>query len=187
MNSNYHHGDLAHALTTAMLEMLAEGGVQDISLRAVARRAGVSATAPYRHFADKEALFAAAATEGFQRLRQSLLAADASATGTAAIAAQAAAYVSFALQHPALFRIMFGPQPAVPNALLEEAGEAAYAVLIDRIAQTWHSLASTDAPALGYWSLIHGFTSLAIDGRLAGKGEPQVLIEQLVLLMVPRP
>lgn len=186
MNSNYHHGDLARALTNATLEMLADNGLQDISLRAVARRAGVSATAPYRHFADKEALFAAAARTGFERLRARLLAADASASGTAAIAAQGAAYVAFALEQPALFRLMFGPTPSVPDDRLDAAGEAAYAVLIDRIASTWPGQAGADAPALGYWSMIHGFTLLALDGRLAGKGEPQQLIRQMIMLFAPQ-
>lgn len=185
MNSNYHHGDLARTLIAATLDILAEAGKQDISMRAVARRAGVSATAPYRHFADKDALLAAAATMGFERLRERLLAADATATGTAAIASQGAAYIAFALEQPALFRMMFGPMPEAANDHLENAGEAAYAVLINRIKRTWPDPAGSDTPALGYWSLIHGFTLLALDGRLSGKGQPQVLIAQLVLLFTP--
>lgn len=185
MNSNYHHGDLARALIAATLDILAKAGKHEISMRAVARRAGVSATAPYRHFADKEALLAAAATTGFERLRERLMAADATATGIEAIAAQGAAYVDFAIEHPALFRMMFGPAPETPNDHLDNAGEAAYAVLIHRIARTWPNPAESETPALGYWSLIHGFTLLAMDGRLVGKGQPQALIAQLVQLFTP--
>src|SRR6516225_5158968 len=68
----YHHGDLRNALIQAGLELLAEGGAQELDLRKVARRAGVSHAAPYRHFADRQALIAAITEEGFRWLAEQI-------------------------------------------------------------------------------------------------------------------
>src|SRR3954447_22902525 len=94
----YHHGDLRRALLEAALELLAETGGDEVSLREVARRAGVSAMAPYRHFADKAALMAAIRDHGLQLLFERLNAADADPDPRRALAAQGQAYVGFALE-----------------------------------------------------------------------------------------
>src|SRR5262245_57949686 len=102
----YHHGNLKAELLAAASALLDEGGAGAVSLRAAARRAGVSATAPYRHFADKEVLLAAVAAEGFRAFGAALTAA---ASNPTPLAAMGLAYVRFALAHRGLFRLMFGP------------------------------------------------------------------------------
>ena len=122
---SYHHGDLRRALVSSALEILSEHGVAGLSLRAVARRAKVSAMAPYRHFADKEALLAAVAEHGFRQLTiRFSAAATAAPDPRAALDALGVAYVVFACDEPSLFKLMFGPaieeKPAHPG--LNEAG-----------------------------------------------------------------
>ncbi len=165
----YHHGELRTALVDAALALLSEGGADALSLRAVARRAGVSAMAPYRHYPDKEALLAAVAVHGFDGLRDVLRAADAAAPASDALVAQAVAYVRYAEEHRALFRLMFGPARLCPHPALQAAGEAAYAVLATRVAAQTPADADRDACALGCWSLVHGLASLFLDGRIGDK------------------
>ena len=106
----YHHGDLRRALIRSALEVLSEAGVAGLSLRAATRRAKVSAMAPYRHFADKEALLAAVAEHGFQQLGARFATATATAADPrAGLAALGVAYVLFARDEPSLFKLMFGP------------------------------------------------------------------------------
>src|SRR5215469_18030268 len=106
----YHHRDLRQALIRSALEILSETGVAGLSLRAAARRARVSAMAPYRHFADKEALLAAVAEYGFRELAAQLTKATAAAADPrAGLAALGVAYVLFAREQPSLFKLMFGP------------------------------------------------------------------------------
>src|SRR5512136_65494 len=112
----YHHGDLRHALLEAALDLVTARGVEAFSLREAAREVGVSPAAAYRHFADKDALLAALALEAFARLGQAMERAVSRAPGEAGSKAHAAAvflavgpaYVEFAVQHPAQFRVMFG-------------------------------------------------------------------------------
>src|SRR5467141_936961 len=107
-SARYHHGDLRAACLSAALELLEEGGTTALSLRAVARRAGVSPAAPYRHYADREALVSAVAALGYRELAERLAAAHPSPSTPEQLASVAIAYVRFALERPALFRIMFG-------------------------------------------------------------------------------
>ena len=165
----YHHGELRTALVGTALDLLAEDGADAVSLRAVARRAGVSAMAPYRHYPDKEALLAAVAVQGFDGLRAVLRAADDAAPAGQALVAQAVAYVRYALENPALFRLMFGPKRIGTHPELTAAGDAAYAVLAARVAADTPADADRDARALGCWSLVHGLASLFLDGRISDK------------------
>ncbi len=107
--SNYHHGDLKNALITAGVEILAHEGIGSLSLRSVARRAGVSHSAPYAHFADKQALIAAISTEGFRRLHAQLEAAILAEAGHPAqqLTACGRAYIRFATDQHDIFKIMF--------------------------------------------------------------------------------
>ncbi|MER6877007.1 TetR/AcrR family transcriptional regulator, partial [Amycolatopsis sp. NPDC000673] len=102
----YHHGDLRATLLTTAMEMLEQG--EQFSLRAVARKAGVSPTAPYRHFADRDALESALAAQGLRDLNEDLIQGDAMPATVAELAELGVAYVDFALRRPALFRLMFG-------------------------------------------------------------------------------
>src|ERR1700761_5131951 len=105
--ATYHHGDLRAACVHAARELLEEGGEAELSLRAVARRAGVSPAAPYRHYADREALVSAVAAVGYQELAERLAAAHPAPSTPDQLASVAVAYVEFALERPALFPIMF--------------------------------------------------------------------------------
>src|SRR3981189_2064934 len=103
--ATYHHGDLHTALVRAALELLEESGEAELSLRAVAPRAGVSPAAPSRHYADREALVSAVAAVGYRELAERLAAAHPAPSTPDELASGAIAYVQFALQGPALFRI----------------------------------------------------------------------------------
>ncbi len=167
----YHHGDLRETLVAAGLSILEEGGdASALGLREAARRAGVSAMAPYRHFPDKDALLAAVAAVGFERLRAALEAADREGGGAAAkreaLYAQGEAYVAFACTQPGLFRLMFAARSggSRPHGLCE-ASAAAYAVLSERVA-TMVPAAVAAEEALRSWALVHGIASLVIDGMV---------------------
>jgi AcrR family transcriptional regulator len=116
--SSYHHGDLRRALLDTALRLIAEEGSSSFTLREVARRAGVSHAAPYRHFANKTALLAAVAEEGFRTLRTRLLEAGTRlpAEPLARLQTLGVEYVRFAVEHPSHFRVMFGPDIIDPTA-----------------------------------------------------------------------
>ncbi len=166
---HYHHGELPAALVSSALDLLATEGADAVSLRAVARQAGVSAMAPYRHFPNKESLLAAVAARGFDALRQALLSADRAAPPGEALVAQAVAYVRFARANPAMFKLMFGPKRLGSHPDLDAAGQAAYAVLADRVAAETQDTVDRQSRALGCWSLVHGLASLILDGRIGDK------------------
>lgn len=172
----YHHGDLRRALLTASVELIVERGLDALSLREVARRAGVSAAAPYHHFATREELLVALSLEGFATLALVLQSARDAAAGASAIERLGAigeAYVRFALAHPAHFRLMFRPSLVPPDAIPHEGAPGqAFALLLDGVAEV---LANDDVRrnvdqrglVLVAWSLVHGAAELLLDGPLA--------------------
>lgn len=149
-------------LVAVAIRMLEEDG-ETPSLRAVAQAAGVSAMAPYRHFPDKAALIGAVAAYGFAELRSVLLDADQIGVGdpAAAVVAQGLAYVDFALERPALFRLMF-TDPRLAR-MPKDCGPGAYEVLADRVTGIAGPRAAE--AALGSWAIVHGLAMLALDGR----------------------
>lgn len=157
---------------------LLETGEADVSLRAVARAAAVSAMAPYRHFADKAALMAAVALRGFAMLEKDAQAADRAIDPGAALTRQGLAYIGFARDHPALFRLMFADGAGM--TLPHDQCQGAYALMAARVAQ----LAPSDAQAgaLACWGLVHGLATLALDGRLP----PDPVAEQAALDLMAR-
>ena len=168
----YHHGDLRQALVRSALEILSEAGVGGLSLRAAARRARVSAMAPYRHFADKEALLAAVAEYGFRELAARLTAATATAADPrAGLAALGVAYVLFACDQPSLFKLMFGPmvEKKTGHPALDEAANACFNALRQAVeaAKFFEGDSHGDDVSLACWSLVHGLSALIVDGRLA--------------------
>ncbi len=189
----YHHGDLRRALLDAALAILREGGPDALTLRGVARAAGVSQTAPYRHFADRAALVAAVAEDGFRRLlarmRQAVAAPPApDETERAGLQRLALAYLGFALAHPAEYRVMFGPAlggPAGAAAAEDasgplpesyaEARASVFAFLRGGIAHLQERgmvrAGDASAMALSAWALMHGLTMLTLDGQVARAGE----------------
>src|SRR6516164_7124567 len=186
----YHHRDLPQALVRSALEILSEAGVAGLSLRAAARRAKVSAMAPYRHFADKEALLAAVADYGFRQLTARLTAAVAGAPDPrAGLAALGVAYVLFARDEPSLFKLMFGPAIEAKSAHpgLDEAGRSCFDALRQAVAMAGFVDGETalNDVSLACWSLVHGLSALIVDGRLADKdaGPAEAVATRLTRLM----
>jgi AcrR family transcriptional regulator len=163
--ANYHHGDLRGALVRAAVELLEESGEAELSLRAVARRAGVSAAAPYRHYADREALISAVAAVGYRDLAGRLAAAHPSPSTSEQLAGVAIAYVQFALERPAMFRIMFG-EPCDRDNDERVAAAAAVSQYVRSIVERTFPQADPDALATAIWALVHGLAFLYLDGKL---------------------
>jgi len=189
--TNYHHGALREALLTATLELIESEGIGAVSLRRVARAAGVSPGAPYHHFPDRAALLSALSDEGFRRLATDLCAAKAgAATPADALPAMIETYVHFARRNPAYFQLMFRPElkKSLKSPQGEEAGEEAFAVLDDTveacIAAGVMQPVDKDVLALTLWSLVHGLASLWLDGHLAHHtDDPEELTRQVARLV----
>lgn len=176
--ASYHHGNLRAVLLDVAVEMLEEGGAPGLSLRAIARRAGVSPNAPYNHFADKEALLAAVAAEGFVKLRQSMMSAveaERSATTGARIRALGRGYLHFALAWPEHLRLMFGREIVnrAAHPALGEAGMAAYEPISKAVeafmAESQAGRRTRMAPGIvtvAAWSLVHGLAVLLTDHKI---------------------
>jgi AcrR family transcriptional regulator len=154
----YHHGDLKNALLNAARAILEEESLTALSLRAVARKAGVSHAAPYRHFPNHEALLVELAMEGFAELKAEIAAASAQpAAESDRIANLGAAYMRFVARRPALTRLMFGPQ--LPNRDRYPAlGEAADAIGVE-IGEGLHDAAL----GLAVWAAVHGLAMLILE------------------------
>jgi AcrR family transcriptional regulator len=165
---SYHHGALKAALLNAADALLDEGGVEAVSLREAARRAGVSAMAPYRHFADKEAMLAALATRGFHAFAAAL--GDATKNSADGFAAMGCAYVRFALARPGRFRLMFGSGigERARHPELCEAGEMASKRLLAAVKASGRAGADPQTTAIRAWSMVHGLSHLLLDGMLPG-------------------
>jgi AcrR family transcriptional regulator len=163
--STYHHGELRTALVRAAMELLEESGETALSLRAVARRAGVSPAAPYRHYADREALVSAVAAVGYRELAEQLAAAHPAPSTPDQLASVAIAYVQFALERPALFRIMFG-EPCDRDNDERVAATAAVSRYVRAIVERTFPHADAEALATAVWALVHGLAFLHLDGKL---------------------
>lgn len=159
----YHHGDLQATLVATAMEMLEEG--EPFSLRAIARRAGVSATAPYRHFADRDALESALAAEGFRALKIDLVGKRDLPSTPSQLIDFGIAYVDFALRRPALFRLMFGNQCDDTNDQRVRAAAELHELLALALARVFPK-ADPQPLALACWGLVHGLACLHLDGKL---------------------
>jgi AcrR family transcriptional regulator len=159
------------------VELLEEGGKTELSLRAVARRAGVSPTAPYRHYADREALVSAVAAVGYRELAERLTAAHPAPSTPQQLARVAVAYVQFALERPALFRIMFG-EPCDRDNGERVAATAAVSQYVREIARRSFPHADADALATALWALVHGLAFLHLDGKLDAR-DPAAVAERV--------
>lgn len=177
----YHHGDLRTALLDAAVIVLAEHGVSGLSLRECARRAGVSHAAPYRHFASKEALLAAIATQGFAWLYDAGVAAMAPFTDPVArLDAYGLSYVRFALAHPQHFRLMFTSEFSLaPPTAQDQKDDRAYVLLRDAAVAVSAPGTDPDMAAVAYWSRPHGLAMLLLDERIpaARVASPAALTE----------
>lgn len=166
MKSTYHHGDLRRAVLDRAVDVIGTDGPAGLSLRSLAADLGVSHTAPRHHFGSREGVLAAVATEGFELLSARLR--TARETGGSFLDV-GVAYVSFAVEHPAHFEVMFSPKLLDPDDPdLAAAQEATFAELRGGIAALEESGRVEDAPAavLAAWSLVHGIATLALTGNL---------------------
>jgi AcrR family transcriptional regulator len=169
----YHHGDLRAALVQAAREAIEAAGPESVSLREIAQSLGVSRAAPYRHFADRRALLAEVAAQGFEDLTTAYARAIAGGpTPRAALKQTARAYLGLAFERPGLFRLMFDSDilgPDAPASLTGPAGEA-WALLYQAVAAaepTANDLAVKRRVITG-WSILQGFVTLKQGGRLKG-------------------
>jgi AcrR family transcriptional regulator len=165
----YHHGDLRSALLSVAVDVINEEGVPGLSLRACARRIGVSHAAPYRHFPSKAALLAAIAGEGFRWLVAAAEVAMAQEDDDRGrLDAYGVAYVQFAVDHPVHHRVMFATQFDLSAFDPEDKAVAdqAFALLRTCAVGLPGADEDPDGAAFAYWSLVHGMSMLLLDGRV---------------------
>lgn len=164
----YHHGNLRESLLEAADVVLARQGAAGITLRDVAKQAGVSHAAPYHHFASLDDMLAAVAERGFMRLAAAMSEAPATNDPREQLLQISEAYVNCARANPAQFRLMFGPLLARKREYpaLQVAAEHAFGCLLT--AATAHDPENGPELALVGWSLAHGLSNLLIDGALDG-------------------
>lgn len=172
---SYHHGRLREALLEAALELAQERGPRALSLRELARRAGVSPAAPYRHFPDLQSLLAALATEGFVELGEALGRVEPADDPLERLRRIGIAYVGYAASAPMRFRIMFGDSVEDRRAHpeLDAAARAAFEHLRRAVAAAvaeGRVRGDPRALVLLSWSVVHGLSALLVDGQLGALG-----------------
>jgi AcrR family transcriptional regulator len=199
----YHHGALHEALLEAAERVLERDGLQGLTLRAVAREAGVSHAAPTHHFGDLTGLVSELAAIGFRQFNEAMVIAGAAGTLPMEKAlARAKAYVGYAQAHPGMYGLMFRTERLdMSRPSLHEAATAAFAGLAGAIGASRHEQIHEQALSLDQgaaiaraWSLVHGFTMLLLDDRLsdilrrlpAGTGV-ETLLEAMLKSAVFRP
>lgn len=172
-SSRYHHGDLRHALFDALAAAVLEAGPAAVSLRDLARRAGVSHAAPAHHFGDKRGLLTAFAAEGHRLLARALEEASAASGGD--FTEVGLAYIRFALVHRAHFEVMFRPELLRRDdpELLEAARESSAQLRAGAAGEPATTATGDDlAVMIGAWSLVHGFATLWLAGNIPAELGP---------------
>jgi AcrR family transcriptional regulator len=175
--TTYHHGSLPEALLDAAAQVVQERGVAAMSLREVARRAGVSHSAPAHHFGDKAGLLTAVAREGFRRFLIALADADQAYVDAAPdvrLTEIGVAYVQFAVENPAYFSVMWRSDLQDPtDPAVSEFSVPAFEILERDVAALqalgWREHTDTLTVAIGCWSVVHGLATLWIEGALLGQ------------------
>jgi AcrR family transcriptional regulator len=175
----YHHGNLREVLLEKAAEAIEEDGIGALSLRAVARRAGVSHGAPAHHFSDKTGLLTALATRAMDRFRGSLAdaARDAGGTETEKLRAMGEAYVRFAAEHPALFRIITRSEfIRRDDAEYDASNQATFEMVKNAVvaaqSEGWGRNLDPTALVITAWSTAHGLATLWLDGALEDRIGP---------------
>jgi AcrR family transcriptional regulator len=181
---SYHHGNLRQALLAAAEELLIDGGIEALSWREIARRAGVSPGAPYHHFADKTALLTALAQQHLAELDRAFAAAAAAHDEPdEQLRALGRAYVGYALAHPAAFRLMFRPELGSPFGS-ELLNAPVFAILLQVVRDCRVAAVSDGSEtmhvAYAAWSLVHGLAALLLDGPLAAIRGDRAEVDALI-------
>ena len=177
----YHHGDLRAALLRSAGKILEKEGLEGLKLREVARRAGVSHTAPYRHFHERESLLAALATDGYAMLGK----AQQEAAATGGLRGMGEAYVRFALDHPHRFRLMFGGAVQIArHPALREIATRTFQGLSGALSARVPGAQGASDASLAAWALVHGLAQLLLEDRIAsaarnGRSDEQFVRELL--------
>lgn len=165
----YHHGDLRSALIAAAREALETTPPDQVTLKSLATRLGVSQPAPYRHFANRDALLAAVAADGFVRFRAALIASTEDAPPNEAFEQSSLAYLEFGRRNMGVYRLMFASKiPATADdEALEQAGTAAFNILLESVEP---HVPPGQAPviAIWIWSTLHGLVMLEAEGLNGG-------------------
>lgn len=170
--TSYHHGDLRRALIGAALELVRQRGLDGFTLREAARIVGVSQAAPYRHFADKEALLAGVAEEGYRKLCQSLLDTPVHGTPLERLRAQGRLCFAFYLADPALFQVMSSRAPSLRDRHpgLAQAWKSVNEVLLQSLVAAQRAGEIRDGNpmeiGLAISAMVHGLAAFTIDGHL---------------------
>jgi len=199
----YHHGALRDALLEAAERVLERDGLAGLTLRAVAREAGVSHAAPTHHFGDLTGLLSELAAIGFRQFNTAMAAACVPGASLADRAmARAKAYVGYAQAHPGMYGLMFRTERLdYSRPSLHEAAEASFAGLAGAIGASRQEKIHEEALSLQQaaaiaraWSIVHGFTMLLLDGRLTDilhrlpeGADPETLLDAMLKLAVGRP
>ena len=177
---SYHHGDLRAVILAEAANLVAERGADGVSMRELARAAGVSHAAPAHHFGDRRGLFTALAAQGFR-----ILTAELTAARPAFIDA-AKAYVRFALAHPGHFEVMFDKSlHDAADEQVQAASEAAYLELNRGVGTLTdpHAGADPQGAALAAWSMVHGFAQLWLNEAIDTVGDPIATVERLAAIL----
>ena len=176
----YHHGDLKAVILAKAATLVAERGADGISLRELAREAGVSHAAPTHHFTDRRGLFTALAAQGWRLL------ADALAGARPDFIDAALAYVRFALDHPGHYAVMFDRSLVNPDdPELKAAQNAAGAELAHGVGTLKDPRAKADpqSAALAAWSLVHGFAMLRLNEATDTEDDPMTAVEKIARML----
>jgi AcrR family transcriptional regulator len=180
---SYHHGDLKAVILAKAATLVAERGADGISLRELAREAGVSHAAPAHHFTDRRGLFTALAAQGWRLLADAL-------TGARPDFVDAAlAYVRFALGHPGHYAVMFDRSLVNPDDPdLKAAQDAAGTELAQGVSTLKDPRAKADpqSAALAAWSLVHGFAMLRLNEAIGTDDDPMAAVEKIALMLFDR-
>lgn len=177
----YHHGDLRAALLRSAGKILEKEGLAGLKLREVARRAGVSHSAPYRHFPERESLLAALATDGYAMLGK----AQREAAAKGGLRGMGEAYVRFALDHPQRFRLMFGGAVQIArHPALREIATRTFQGLSGALSARVPGAQGASDASLAAWALVHGLAQLLLEDRIAsaarnGRSDEQFVRELL--------
>jgi len=201
--ANYHHGNLRLALLDAAIDQIKEHGVEKLSMRGIARIVGVSQTAPYRHFEDKNHLLSEVATQAFSELYEvSIAAIDPNNSPIKNIHATGLVYLQYAINNPEKYRVIFGSRiqnrQSYPSMI--EAGEKSFQILIDQVERGIQAGDFIPGCALilanTLWTQVHGAASLILDGFYIDRELPmpfddflkaQIMIGSRALLLNPPP